>query len=70
MAHLEADRPDDPDYMLRQSVLRMRLIAEDPECRGRARAGYFEAEQVVAAGVGEDLGLPATRSYRGWPASP
>ncbi|MCW2914964.1 MAG: transcriptional regulator, TetR family [Actinomycetia bacterium] len=44
----------------RQRALRSRLIANDDALRGRARASYLQAEQVLAAGIGSDLGLPAT----------
>jgi hypothetical protein len=31
------------------------VIHADDALRGRARAGYYEFEQIVAAGVGQDL---------------
>jgi hypothetical protein len=39
--------------------LRSQLIVADEDLRGRARAAYYRYEQVIAAGVGADLGLPA-----------
>jgi AcrR family transcriptional regulator len=41
-------------------ALRARVINAEPELRGRARAGYYEFERVLAQAIGEDLGLPAT----------
>jgi AcrR family transcriptional regulator len=41
-------------------ALRVRIIDAEPELRGRARAGYFAFEQVLAAAIGKDLGQPAT----------
>ena len=43
----------------RQRSLRARLFMDDEDLRGRARAGYYELEQLVARGVGADLDLPA-----------
>ena len=54
-----ADGTDDPGWGAAQRVLRARLLMDDDDLRGRARAGYREMEQVVAEGVGADLGLPA-----------
>jgi hypothetical protein len=39
-------------------ALRARVIRAEPELRGRARAGYYEFERVLAHAIGEDLGLP------------
>lgn len=39
-------------------TVRARLLVDDDDLRGRARAGYRDLEQLVAAGVGGDLGLP------------
>jgi AcrR family transcriptional regulator len=38
---------------------RARLIAEDEDLRGRARASYYELEQLIAAAIGKDMGLPS-----------
>jgi AcrR family transcriptional regulator len=43
----------------RRRALRSQLIVADEDLRGRARAAYYRYEQVIAAGVGADLGLPA-----------
>jgi hypothetical protein len=39
----------------RRRAIRLRLVADDDDLSGRARAGYRDLEKLVAAGVGEDL---------------
>lgn len=39
-------------------TVRARLLVDDDDLRGRARAGYRDLEQLVADGIGADLGLP------------
>jgi len=58
MERLGAQTPDDPDRIWRQRATRMRMIIADDDLRGRARAGYYAAERTIAAGIGQDLGLP------------
>src|SRR5690349_13136114 len=41
-------------------ALRARVIRAEPELRGRARAGYFEFEDVLAEAIGDDLDLAGT----------
>ncbi len=41
-------------------ALRARVIRAEPELRGRARAGYYEFERVLAEAIGDDLGLAGT----------
>ena len=41
-------------------ALRARVIRAEPELRGRARAGYYEFERVLAGAIGDDLGLAGT----------
>lgn len=41
-------------------ALRARLIRAEPELRGRARAGYYEFEDVLAEAIGDDLDLAGT----------
>jgi AcrR family transcriptional regulator len=41
-------------------ALRARVINAEPDLRGRARAGYYQFERVLARAIGEDLGLPGT----------
>jgi AcrR family transcriptional regulator len=43
----------------RRRATRLRLVVDDDELSGRARAGYRDLEKLVAAGVGQDLGLAA-----------
>jgi AcrR family transcriptional regulator len=41
-------------------ALRAHIINAEPELRGRARAGYYEFERVLADAIGKDLGQPGT----------
>jgi AcrR family transcriptional regulator len=41
-------------------ALRAHIINAEPELRGRARAGYYEFERVLADAIGQDLGQPGT----------
>lgn len=50
--------PEDDERFWQLRALRSKLIVEDEDLRGRARAGYYRFERLVAAGIGEDLGLP------------
>jgi AcrR family transcriptional regulator len=49
----------DPAHIWRRRALRAELLMADADLRGRARAGYRDLELPIAAGIGEDLGLPA-----------
>ncbi|OXM63206.1 TetR family transcriptional regulator [Amycolatopsis vastitatis] len=49
----------DPGLIWQRRALRAHLLMTDDDLRGRARAGYRDLELLVAAGIGEDLGLPA-----------
>lgn len=40
--------------------MRVRIINAEPELRGRARAGYYELERILAEAIGEDLGQPGS----------
>ncbi|WP_103355749.1 TetR/AcrR family transcriptional regulator [Amycolatopsis sp. CA-128772] len=57
----ERDRESgaDPAHIWQRRALRARLLMADDDLRGRARAGYRDLELLVAAGIGEDMGLPA-----------
>src|SRR5579862_4140079 len=49
----------DPDRRFwERRALRAHIINAEPELRGRARAGYYPFERVVAEAVGQDLGQP------------
>jgi AcrR family transcriptional regulator len=56
MTALESARAESDQRFWEQRALRARLITSEPELRGRARAGYYEFEQILAAAIGEDLG--------------
>lgn len=56
MTTLESTRVESNQRFWEQRTLRAQLITSEPELRGRARAGYYEFEQVLAAAIGEDLG--------------
>ncbi|WIX92994.1 TetR/AcrR family transcriptional regulator [Amycolatopsis sp. DG1A-15b] len=57
----ERDRDSgvDPAHLWQRRALRADLLMADDDLRGRARAGYRDLELPIAAGIGEDLGLPA-----------
>jgi AcrR family transcriptional regulator len=55
----DAEQSPDLGGVWRRRALRSRLLMEDDDLRGRARAGYRELEQLVAAGIGQDLGQAA-----------
>jgi AcrR family transcriptional regulator len=41
-------------------ALRAHIIDTEPELRGRARAGYYAFERVLAEAIGKDIGQPGT----------
>jgi AcrR family transcriptional regulator len=55
----DLEQEADPAQVWRRRALRARLLMEDDDLRGRARAGYRDLELLVAAGIGEDTGRPA-----------
>lgn len=59
MRALESARAESDQRFWEQRALRAQLITSEPELRGRARAGYYEFEQILAAAIGEDLGQTA-----------
>lgn len=52
----DEDRRPGETWSLR--LERARLIAEDEDLRGHARASYYELERLIAVAVGKDVGLP------------
>ncbi|MFG2007264.1 hypothetical protein ACGFNU_49750 [Spirillospora sp. NPDC048911] len=54
----DADQGREPGETWSLRVKRARLIAEDEDLRGTARASYYELERLIAAAVGNDAGLP------------
>ena len=62
MHELDADAAassGDGAQIWRWRAIRLRLVVDDEDLNGRARAGYRDLEKLVAAGVAEDLGLAA-----------
>ncbi|TQL90764.1 TetR family transcriptional regulator [Actinoallomurus bryophytorum] len=55
----DAEEPQDLGRVWQRRALRSRLLMDDDDLRGRARAGYRDLEQLVAAGIGEDVGQAA-----------
>lgn len=55
MTALESASPDSNERFWEQRALRARIITAEPELRGRARAGYYEFERVLADAIGEDI---------------
>ena len=53
----DAGRGSQPGEIWSLRTDRAALIAEDDDLRGRARASYYELERLIAAAIGEDLGL-------------
>jgi len=60
MKNLSSTAPEDPDSVWRQRALRLKVIIADDDLRARARSAYYKAEQMIAEGIGQDLGLPAS----------
>ena len=56
MTAIESARAEREERFWAERALRARLIAAEPTLRGRARAGYYEFEEVLATAIGEDLG--------------
>jgi AcrR family transcriptional regulator len=59
MADLSSETPEIQKAVWHQRELRAHVINSDDALRARARAGYYEYEQVIATGLGEDLNQPA-----------
>ncbi|WP_243866161.1 TetR/AcrR family transcriptional regulator [Actinophytocola oryzae] len=57
--HALDDQAAEPGAVWARRTQRATLIAQDEDLRGRARAGYYELERLLAAAIGADLGLPA-----------
>ncbi len=59
MADAETNGSDLDGRFWEQRALRAHVINTEPELRGRARAGYYPFERVLAEAIGTDLGQPA-----------
>ena len=56
MTEVESEGSElDPQFWQRRA-LRAHIIVTEPELRGRARAGYYPFERVLADAIGRDLG--------------
>ncbi|WP_344854986.1 helix-turn-helix domain-containing protein [Amycolatopsis ultiminotia] len=59
MLELSSEAPEAQRRVWRRRALRAQVIGSDDELRARARAGYYPYEQLIAAHLADDLGLPA-----------
>jgi AcrR family transcriptional regulator len=59
MADLSSETPEIQKRVWHQRELRAHVINGDDALRARARAGYYEYEQIIATGIGQDLNQPA-----------
>jgi hypothetical protein len=50
----------------RRRALRLKIIIAGDDLRARARSVYYQAEQMIAEGIGQDPGLPANALAHGW----
>jgi AcrR family transcriptional regulator len=58
MTEIETDAEGLDGRFWERRALRAHIINAEPELRGRARAGYYPFERVLAEAIGEDLGQP------------
>jgi AcrR family transcriptional regulator len=58
MLELSSGASDTQQRVWRRRALRAQVIGSDDELRARARAGYFPYEQLIAAHIAADLGVP------------
>lgn len=56
MTGLQGDAPEADKEVWRRRALRAQVIAAEDTLRARARAGYYDYELLIAAGVADDLG--------------
>jgi len=60
MKQLESENAELSDRFWERRAQRARIINAEPGLRGRARAGYYELERVLAEAIGTDIGQSAT----------
>jgi len=60
MNQLESENAELRDRFWERRAQRARIINAEPALRGRARAGYYELERVLADAIGVDLGQSGT----------
>src|SRR5580692_11486992 len=56
MTDVETSAPELDGRFWERRALRAHIINNEPELRGRSRAGYYPFERVLAEAIGEDLG--------------
>ena len=59
MTEAETNGSDQDGRLWERRALRAHIINTEPELRGRARAGYYPFERVLAEAIGKDLGQSA-----------
>ena len=59
MTEAETNGSDLDGSFWERRALRANIITTEPELRGRARAGYYPFERVLAEAIGKDLGRSA-----------
>jgi AcrR family transcriptional regulator len=60
MIQLESENAEMSDRFWERRAQRARIINAEPVLRGRARAGYYEFERVLADAIGADIGQAGT----------
>jgi AcrR family transcriptional regulator len=60
MIQLEAETAELTDRFWERRAQRARIINAEPMLRGRARAGYYEFERILADAIGVDIGQAGT----------
>jgi AcrR family transcriptional regulator len=60
MTQLESENAELSDRFWERRAQRARIINAEPVLRGRARAGYYEFERVLADAIGADIGQAGT----------
>ena len=69
MTDLSSETPEIQKRVWHNRELRAHVINSDDALRARARAGYYEYEQVIATGWATTSTNQPTRSSHAWPQS-